>query len=175
LTDFLAAGAPPVCVTFGSMIHQDAEKIDRIVREAMYQAGQRAVILSGWGRVHQVSSQNVLYLEAASHDWLLPQCKLVVYHGGAGTTFAGLRAGIPNVIVPFMADQPFWGRRVHMVGAGPQPLLVKRLSVEKLVLAMAEAESPVVRKQAQALGSKLRDEAGVAHAVQLLEGVAVHG
>lgn len=169
LVDFLAAGAPPVCVTFGSMIHHDAEKIDRIVCDAMHQTGQRVIILSGWGRFYRASSQNVLYLESASHDWLLPKCKMVVHHGGAGTTFAGLRAGIPNIVVPFMADQPFWGRCLHATGAGPSPILVKKLSVDALIRALIDAESDTILKHAHALGEKLRNEAGIVHAIQLIE------
>jgi sterol 3beta-glucosyltransferase len=103
------------------------------------------------------------------HDWLLPHCSMIIHHGGAGTTSAGLRAGLPNVVVPFMADQPFWGRRVHAIGAGPKPILVKNLSVEGLTQAIAEAESDVLRKRAQAIGQKIRGEDGVTNAVHMIE------
>jgi sterol 3beta-glucosyltransferase len=94
---------------------------------------------------------------------------MVVHHGGAGTTSAGLRAGIPNIVVPFTADQPFWGRRVHAMGAGPRPILVKTLTVEKLTRAMAEAGGDAIRRRAQALGERIRGETGVNQAVELLE------
>jgi UDP:flavonoid glycosyltransferase YjiC (YdhE family) len=58
---------------------------------------------------------------------------MVIHHGGAGTTAAGLRAGIPNIVIPFMGDQPFWGERVQAIRAGPKHILVKSLSVEKLI------------------------------------------
>ena len=116
------------------------------------------------------SLNNILYLDAVPHDWLLPHCKMIIHHGGAGTTSAGLRAGIPNIIVPFTADQPFWGNRVHEVGAGPMPILVKKLSVEKLMGAIARAEENDVRKRAQAIGQSIRGEDGVKNAVELIEG-----
>ena len=169
LQNFLDVGKAPICVSFGSMINRDAEKIDNIFREALKQTGQRGIILSGWSHMKRRSSTDLLYLDAVPHDWLLPRCKMIVHHGGAGTTSAGLRAGIPTIIVPFTADQPFWGKRVHAIGVGPEPILVKNLSVERLVSAIAEAESKVFRERAQAVGQGIRGEDGVGHAINLIE------
>ncbi len=169
LDSFLKAGKPPVCITFGSMVHRNKERIVRIICDGLKQTNNRGVILSGWSGVTNQSSDDVLYLEAAPHDWLLPKCKMVIHHGGAGTISAGLRAGIPNVVVPFTADQPFWGKRVQAIGAGPKPILVKRLSTEKLVQAMAEAENEAICKRAQAIGQRIRSEDGVGQAVALIE------
>jgi UDP:flavonoid glycosyltransferase YjiC (YdhE family) len=169
LQNFLEAGDPPVCVSFGSMVNRNAERIDHMVREALMQTGQRGIILSGWGRVNHPSSKELLYLDAAPHDWLLPRCKMIIHHGGAGTTSAGLRASIPNIVVPFTADQPFWGRRVHAVGAGPKPIPVRDLSVEKLTQAIVKAEVDVLRKRAQDIGQRIRGEGGVRRATALIE------
>lgn len=169
LTSFLKAGKSPVCITFGSMVNRDRERIDRIVSVALKQTNNRGVILSGWSGITSQSSDDALYLEAAPHDWLLPRCKMVIHHGGAGTTSAGLRAGIPNIVVPFTADQPFWGKRVHAIGAGPKPVLVRNLSVEKLTRAIAEAERDALRERAQAFGQAIRSEDGIGSAVKLIE------
>lgn len=169
LRKFLDAGAPPVCISFGSMVNRNAEKIDNIIRESLAKTGQRGIILSGWGGVQQSSSNNLLYLESVPHDWLLPRCKLLIHHGGAGTVAAGLRAGIPQAIIPFMTDQPFWARRVRAVGAAPKPILVKRLSVERLTQAILEADSDIVRQRAHALGQTINKEDGVTRAVELIE------
>ena len=67
----------------------------------MARTNHRGIVLSGWSDIKNQSSDRLLYLDAVPHDWLLPQCKMVIRHGGAGTTPAGLRAGIPNVVVPF--------------------------------------------------------------------------
>lgn len=172
LAEFLKSGKPPVCVSFGSMVNKNAEKIDTIIRASLKQTNNRGIILSGWGSAKRESMNDLLYLDAAPHDWLLPKCKMIIHHGGAGTTSAGLRAGIPQVVVPFMADQPFWGSRVHEIGVGPKPIRVSQLSVEKMVGAMVEAESKVVLERAQVTGQKIRSEEGVMNAVKLIESCA---
>ncbi|MFL5587557.1 MAG: glycosyltransferase, partial [Ktedonobacteraceae bacterium] len=101
-------------------------------------------------------------------DWLFPQMAAVVHHGGAGTTAAGLRAGIPSVIIPFFAEQPFWGRRIAELGVGPKPIPRKRLSQERLAAAIHTAASDEsMRKRAGALGECIRAENGVARAVEV--------
>ncbi len=169
LQTFLAAGKKPICISFGSMVNRDAKRIDEVIRESLKQTQHRGIILSGWGGVDQSSSKDLLYLESVPHDWLLPRCQMVIHHGGAGSTAAGLSAGIPNIVVPFTADQPFWGRRVHAIGAGPNPILVKNLTVERLTSVMVEAESPAAGERAQAARRKIRSEDGVSRAVELIE------
>jgi sterol 3beta-glucosyltransferase len=151
------------------MVNRDAERIDKIVRDTLKGTNNRGIILSGWSEVKQHTSDHVLYLNAIPHGWLLPQCKMIIHHGGAGTTSAGLRAGIPNIVVPFTADQPFWGRRVHAFGAGPKPVFVKNLSVEKLTRATAEAEEEDVRVRAQNIGRRIGCEDGVGQSIALIE------
>ena len=165
---FLESGKLPICISFGSMVNRDAIRIDEIVRASLEKTNNRGIILSGWSGIEDRSSQDILYLDAVPHDWLLPHCKMIVHHGGAGTTSAGLRAGIPNIVIPFTADQPFWGTRVHEIGAGPRPILVKNLSVEKLTRAIAEAESEAVREGAQAIGQRIGGEDGVDSAMKLI-------
>jgi sterol 3beta-glucosyltransferase len=166
---FLEAGKPPVCVSFGSMVNQNAENVDRMIRKSLEQTGNRGIILSGWSQLRHGSSTNFLYLDAVPHDWLLPHCKMLIHHGGAGTTSAGLQAGIPNIVVPFTVDQPFWGRRVHAIGAGPAPIPVKKLSTEQLTKAIFEAETEAYRMRAEEIGRKTRSEDGVSVAVGLIE------
>jgi UDP:flavonoid glycosyltransferase YjiC (YdhE family) len=170
LNDFLTNGKPPVCVTFGSMIHRDAERIYRSVIDALQRTKNRAIILSGWSDMQNLElPENVLVMKTVPHDWLLPRCKTVIHHGGAGTTAAGLRSGIPNLVVSFAADQPFWGARVHAIGAGPQPISVKKLTVERLVSALVEADGDALRNGAQTVGSKIRAEDGVGATVKFVE------
>ena len=170
LGGFLSADEPPVCVTFGSMIHRDANRIYRTVLDVLVQTGNRAIILSGWSDFQNFSlPENVLVVDAVPHDWLLPRCKAVIHHGGAGTTAAGLRSGIPNLVVPFAADQPFWGMRVHAIGAGPRPIPVRKLTTNKLITALAEADGDALRNSAQVAGRKIRAEDGVGYAVKLIE------
>ena len=173
LKEFLDSGKPPICVSFGSMVNKNAVRIDAVIREALKQTNNRGIVLSGWGSAKRASTSDLLYLESAPHDWLLPRCKVIVHHGGAGTTSAGLRAGIPQIVVPFIADQPFWGSRVHAVGVAPKPIRVNQLSVEKMVSAIAEAESKLVLERAQVIGQEIRGEDGVMNAVMLIESYAM--
>ncbi len=99
-------------------------------------------------------------------------CRAVVHHGGAGTTATGLRYGRPTVVVPFFADQPFWGERVHQLGCGPHPIPFTRLSIENLANAINRAvNDPTLRQNAEILGDKLKNENGVGKAVQLYPGI----
>jgi sterol 3beta-glucosyltransferase len=169
LQTYLGAGEPPICISFGSMVNRNVEEIDRIVGDSLRQTGSRGIILSGWSRVGRRSSDKILYMDSVSHDWLLPQCRLIIHHGGAGTTSAGLRAGIPSIVVPFTADQPFWGRRVHAMGAGPKPFSLKKLSVEKLTQAILQAKTDAYRERAEVIGRTIRSEGGTEAAVGLIE------
>jgi sterol 3beta-glucosyltransferase len=94
----------------------------------------------------------------------------VVHHGGAGTTAAGLRAGRPTVICTFIADQPFWGKRVYELGVGSQPIPHKKLTPEKLAAAIREVTTtPAIQQKAAALGEKIRQEDAVAATVAFVE------
>lgn len=171
LQAFLAAGAPPVVVGFGSMTGRNPRRITEIVAAAVRQAGVRAVLLSGWAELGQMAlPDSILCLPAAPHGWLFPRAAAVVHHGGAGTTAAGLRAGIPTVVVPHFADQPFWGRRVHALGVGPAPIPRAKLTPARLAAAMHTAVSdPTMRRRAADLGAAIRAEDGLETAVALLD------
>jgi sterol 3beta-glucosyltransferase len=172
LVRFLDGGDPPVCIGFGSMTGSDPGGLDRIVLDAVARSGRRAILLSGWsdeGAAHPPT--NVLRLEAAPHDWLLPRTSAVVHHGGAGTTAAALRAGVPMVVVPHLGDQPFWGRRVNALGVAPKPIARPKLTASSLAeairVAAADAE---MRRKAAELGAAIRAEDGIGVAVGLAEG-----
>ncbi|MEW6400979.1 MAG: glycosyltransferase [Chloroflexota bacterium] len=169
LTRFLEDGPVPICVTFGSMVHRASARIAESVLHAIRVTGQRAVVLTGWdGWKDYDSTNDVLFTNAVPHDWLLPRCKAVIHHGGAGTTGAGLHAGIPNIVVPFAGDQPFWGKRIHAIGAGPRPIPVGRLNAERLAGAIVKAEEDVIRRRAQVIGREIRSENGVSKAIELI-------
>jgi sterol 3beta-glucosyltransferase len=94
----------------------------------------------------------------------------VVHHGGAGTTAAGLQAGKPTVICPFVADQPFWGQRVAALGAGPPPIPQRKLTADNLAAAIRRTVTDTgMQQRAAALGEKIRAEDGTGQAVSLIE------
>ena len=104
------------------------------------------------------------------HDWLFPRTEAVGHHGGAGMTGAGLRAGVPTIIIPFMSDQPFWGDLVYKRGVGPRPIHQRRLSAEALAEAITQAVTDQeMRDCAAMLGEKICGEDGVGNAVRLFQ------
>lgn len=72
-------------------------------------------------------------------------------------------------MIPFTADQPFWGQRVYAIGAGPKPIPVKKLTVENLIAALMDAQMPFICDSANNIGQQLRSESGVDKAVELIE------
>ena len=130
-----------------------------------------AGLLTGWEGLVTVPVSDRLYsAPAIPHAWLFPQTAGVVHHGGAGSTAAGLRAGVPSLLVPFMADQPFWGRRVHALGVGPKPIPRRQLTAEKLAVGIRLLiTNEAMRRRAADLGALIRAEDGVVRAAELLE------
>ena len=171
LVNFLQAGPLPVYVGFGSMLSRKPEETADLVLEALAHTGQRAVLSSGWGGLKKENlPETVFMVSSIPHSWLFPRMAAVVHHGGAGTTGAGLCAGIPSIITPFFGDQPFWGHRVYELGVGPKPIPRQRLTVERLAEAIHFAVTDTtIRKNAAHLGELIRAEDGVARAVAVIE------
>lgn len=174
LERFLSEGPKPVYVGFGSMVGGDFSRLLSIVLGACELAGTRAVLSSGWGGLGAESLPSWAFQSGyLPHEWLFTRVAAAVHHGGAGTTAASLRAGLPTVIVPFGGDQPFWGARVAELGAGPRPLSVRRLSASALAAAIREATGdPAMGEAARAIGRRLASERGPAAAADYLEEIA---
>jgi len=173
LAAFLAQRGPVVYIGFGSMgFARDAERRGEIILEAVRRAGIRAVVSKGWGAVRMPADDDVHVVEEVPHDWLFPRVAAVVHHGGAGTTAAGLRAGRPTLICPVLGDQPFWGDRVRDLGAGPEPLRLRRLSADELAAALGDlATNEDYRESAARIADALSNEDGTGEAVRVLEGI----
>ena len=167
LREFLGAGEPPVYVGFGSCPAPDPVALTATIFGGLAQAGVRGLVARGWAHLGAASVPPQVHLvDELPHDWLFPRCAAVCHHGGAGTTAAGLRSGLPTIVVPFFGDQYFWGRIVSEAGAGPTPVPIGALTAETLAEAIRFALRPEVRDHAVALGQKVRtqrgDEDGVA-------------
>ncbi len=171
LMRFLDSGESPIGIGFGSMTGHDNAAITRLLIDAVNLSGQRAILLSGWAGLGEAELPDTIFrLEAAPHDWLFPRLAAVVHHGGAGTTAASLRAGVPTIIVPHMADQPFWGQRVEALGVGPRALPRPKLTAPNLAAAIRTATSDAQMKQrATELGAAIRAENGMQTALDFLE------
>lgn len=172
LRTFLEAGPPPVYIGFGSMAGRDAQRLGDIVAEAVREAGVRAIVATGWGGLAARSSSDLLVIDQAPHDWLFGKVAAVVHHGGGGTTAAALVAGVPQIVCPFVADQPHWAQRMHAVGVAPRPLRHTTITASSLSEAIKQAVSdPELRQRAIDLGEQIRAEDGVSTAVRDLEEV----
>lgn len=171
LVDFLAAGAAPVYLGFGSMGGGNPDEVSRILVEAARRVGRRSVLSTGWAGLGVADADDVLVVDDLPHSWLLPRVAAVVHHGGAGTTAAVLRAGAPSVIVPHFADQFFWARRVHLLGAAPAPVRVEKLGADLLADRLRAALGPDTVQAAQSVAEKLRHEDGAGAAVRVIERV----
>lgn len=171
LLGFLQKGPPPVYVGFGSVGNPDvAVQTTELVIDALKRSGQRGVLATGWNGMSALEAlpENIFMLESAPHSWLFPRVAAVVHHGGAGTTAAGLRAGVPSIIIPSGNDQFAWGRRVYELGVGAKPIPRKNLSAEKLSQAIQFALTNEIKNKAQELGEKIRSENGAATAARII-------
>lgn len=171
LVQFLQTGESPVYVGFGSMgaPEKAMETTDLVVR-ALTQLGVRGVLDPGWSGLGLESTipDTMIVIDPLPHSWLFPRMKVIVHHGGVGTTAAGLRAGVPNVVVPHFSDSFFWARRIVSLGAGPQPIPRKMLTSEGLASAIERAMNDHnMCQRAAAIGQQLESEDGVAKAIEI--------
>ncbi len=108
-----------ICIGFGSMPAGRSYDLDASVKDVIQSSGLKAIILGGGGALQESTrDENVFFARELPHEWLFPKTRAVIHHGGAGTTGAVLRAGVPSVIIPFGMDQPFWAKRIETLGLG---------------------------------------------------------
>ena len=169
--DFLGAGSPPVYVGFGSVGDPEtALQTTRLVMDALKRCGQRGILATGWNGMTALENipKEIFILESAPHDWLFPRMAAVVHHGGAGTTAAGLRAGVPSVIIPASNDQFAWARRVYELGVGAKPIPRQKLTAENLSAAIQFELTEPIKRAAGEMGTKISTERGVENAVKII-------
>ncbi|MEZ4730795.1 MAG: glycosyltransferase [Caldilineaceae bacterium] len=171
MADFLASGKPPIYIGFGSMANRDPEKNTQMMIDALVHSGERGLLSTGWGGLQSRSLPDTIFkLESCPHSWLFPRMKAIVHHGGAGTTAAAFRAGRPQIVVPFFADQPFWGKLINQLGVGVKPLPNKTITVESLTSAIEQvASKPEIQQKAMDSGQAIRAEDGVSNAVKIIK------
>jgi vancomycin aglycone glucosyltransferase len=173
LEAFLDAGDPPVYVGFGSMAMHTAEDPARTAIEAVRAQGRRVVVAQGWANLALIDDRDDCFdVGEVNQQALFTRVAAVVHHGGAGTTTAAARAGAPQVMVPQVADQPYWASRVSELGIGaahdgPIPITGSLLAPLRTALA------PETRKRAAAIAKAIRSDGAVVAAELLV--TAIHG
>jgi len=167
LNAFLAAGEPPLCITFGSMAIPDRAATLAVLQAALGATDQHAVLIGAWD---DPADDRLFVIDSCPYEWLFPRVTAVVHHGGAGTFAAVLRAGVPYVTLPFLLDQFFWGELAHRNGVAPEAIPFKRLSAKSLADAIQWAVAdPAPRESLAILSPLVRREDGVVWAAQIVE------
>lgn len=173
LATFLDAGAPPVYVSFGSVMPFSGAALDEIIvllDDARRRAGCRMIVQAPDREHPRSASSELLFVTSVPHALVFPRCAAVVHHGGAGTTQTALRAGTPSVVVAHIEEQYFWGRELQRIGAAPAPLRRRTLNAQALAKQIAAVlNTPKMRQTAQDIAATMRTENGVATAVALIE------
>lgn len=154
LENFLAGGAPPIYLGFGSM--RASDQAGRMLIEAARALGLRSILSQGWANLTPSDMGNDCFsIGDVNHEKLFPRVAAIVHHGGAGTTSAAARAGRAQVIIPHNYDQFYWAHRVQQLGVGVSEATRDNLSVDALVQALRECLQPEVTTRAQALASRM--------------------
>lgn len=172
LESFLAAGPPPIVISFSSMPLKQPDNVLDMIKRALKRTGQRGIIMTGRSGMSFSgdTDEDILCIQEAPHTWLFPQAAGVIHHGGAGTTAAVLQAGKPMTICPFTGDQPFWAKTMDELGVSTQPLHEKTMSVDRLADRMLSlAGNATLKSNALALSAKIQKEMGVERTVDFIE------
>lgn len=119
---FIKNGQKPIIVTFSSMPLTNPQSFLKKIVASLSISGNRGIIITGNSGIKMSSNKNILIKEFVPHDAVFPQSKGILHHGGVGTMAAALRSGIPQVIMPFNVDQPFWAKSLFGLGYALRPL-----------------------------------------------------
>ncbi|MEU7115516.1 glycosyltransferase [Streptomyces sp. NPDC046182] len=174
LEAFLDTGTAPVYVGFGSMAVRGGDEAARIAIEAVRANGRRVLVGRGWAELGLIDDRDDCFaIGEVNHQQLFGRVAAVVHHGGAGTTTTAARAGAPQVVVPQLADQPYWAARVADLGIGvahdgPVP------TVESLSTALGAALAPETVSRAKAVAGAVRTDGAATAAKLLLDTATLH-
>ncbi len=169
LLDWVRTGTEPVYFGFGSMPVPDPAAVVGAIVTACDRLGVRALISTGWADLAPSDAENVRVVGALDHEQILPLCRVAVHHGGAGTTAAAMRAGIPSLVCWVGSDQPFWGARCVRHGVGASTRL-KGLTAETLVAELTTVLAPDCARRAEEIaGELITPEQAVLRCADLIE------
>jgi UDP:flavonoid glycosyltransferase YjiC (YdhE family) len=171
---WIDAGTPPIYFGFGSGVRIASADTVAVIAEACAQLGERALICSGPNDFTAVAHfDHVKVVGEVNHATVFPACRAVVHHGGAGTTAAGLRAGVPALVLPLgVDDQQVWAATVQRlkVGAGQE---FRTTTLDSLVAELRGILAPEYTTRARAIAALMTPaEESVARAADLLEEAA---
>ncbi len=169
---FLQQGPAPIYIGFGSMIAPRAPELVRQAVAAVRAVGRRAIIAGGWATLeaHIQEADDLLTIDNVPHSLIFPQVAAAVHHGGAGTTTAVARAGVPQVLLPHILDQYYWAHRVEVLGLGPPALPIERVTADALCERIRRAvNDPMIRERVNRLAPLVAARNGLTAAVEKIE------
>jgi UDP:flavonoid glycosyltransferase YjiC (YdhE family) len=170
---WIAAGTPPICFGFGSIPVESPADMIAMIAAACAQVHERALVCAGWTDFSNVPQfDHVKVVGAVNYATIFPSCRAVVHHGGAGTTAAGLRAGVPTLIL-WMADvQVIWGAAVKGLKVGTSRRFAA--TTEKTLVADLRTilEPGYLTRARQLAARMIRPADSVAKAADLMENFA---
>ncbi len=175
LVAFIEDGPPPIIISFGSMGGSDGAETTQILIDAIRMTDQRAVIQAGWGLLGSEDTETDIYFtDYVPHNWLFPKGSCVIHHGGAGTTAAVCKSKVPSIVVPHIADQFYWGKRLSNIGVAPKSLPRRNLTAKRLASRIQQVmNTPAMSEKAKFLGRQMDSEDGLTTAVNLIESFSV--
>jgi vancomycin aglycone glucosyltransferase len=174
---FLGRGAAPVYIGFGSMIAPRAPELVAQAVAAVRAVGRRAVIAGGWAALerHIKEADDVITVDNVPHSLIFPKVAAAVHHGGAGTTTAAARAGVPQVLLPHILDQYYWADRIEVMKLGPRALSVEKVTTEVLTDRISVAvNDPSIRERVNRLAPLVAARNGVTAAAEYLEALQLN-
>ncbi|MBQ8995296.1 MAG: glycosyltransferase family 1 protein [Oscillospiraceae bacterium] len=173
LEEYLAGGERPIFVAFGKAESPELAELQRIVLKALKETGLRAIIQAEQlDEADKVNSDQLYFIGKVPYAYIFDRVRAVVHHGGNTTNGLGLRTGLPTLVIALALDQYFYGRSDHHIGAGPEPLYIRRklCTVEEVKRALAELISGKYDEGAKQTGIAIAQEDGVAEAADAIEG-----
>jgi sterol 3beta-glucosyltransferase len=170
LQSFLEAGPPPLYLGLGSLEEVCPKRSIDAILEVLKKRALRTLISSGLPIEKSELPNHCFLLEPSPHDWLFPRVSCLVHSGGIGTIAAGLKAGKPALILPFVTDHFFWGRRIFEMGIGPEPLPLKEIHKDNFAHSIDDlTTNGFYQKNALNISEKIKTEDGVKNVVKMLE------
>jgi vancomycin aglycone glucosyltransferase len=169
---FLQLDPAPVYIGFGSMVAKRGSELAAQAVAAARAVGRGAIVAGGWAEIDRqlAPAGDLLLVGSVPHDVVFPRVAAVIHHGGAGTTTAAARAGVPQVVLPHILDQYYWAHRVERLGLGPRGLPVDLVTADILADRIdAAANAPATQQRAARFGDAIVARNGVSAAVDLLE------
>jgi len=174
----------PIYCGWGSMVCISPEHMVKLVVTALYQTNQRAIVLGGVAGLSMdvlrnatsdknlllYAEENIYFTQTLSHELILPKVKCTVHHGGAGTTEAALRAGVPTIITPMFFDQFAHSKAINMLGVGIGHVHVfQKLTVESLAASIRRviSDEKMIRRSKEVSKFMCKEKGKVAAVEQI--------